>query len=477
MRHRSTAVTNRVQMCALIWLGGCAVEQGDRQTDVGLSSAPLSEQRPAGSDKALEQRRRDFIEHWDAVNSRREIIAELETSDGQRFHCIPAAEDLATPPPPPAREEPLGVTRTARQREGLRCPQGTIATVVFDPREYLEHHEPPAKGFSVAPPKKPLPLAATNRSRPQGRRGGDDGSPPPIIPTSSGRYYVAWGHVLTNYGTRGILNHWKVPEHSNDNEISLLQVAVASTDGNGDAETVEAGFAAFNFQKSPETPLSLGEQVFFTYFTTAGHGGGATYDVRGYGWECEEFLVPGCGFVHWTGASVVPGELVDGSTPGSQNQEECYIEVQHYQGNWWIYACDGWVGYYPGFLYDSSMEDSAQQVLWYGEVSTANNPNATVTDMGSAQHAFGETRSSGYGTVQYIRNIKWISATGNPATYNWIEDAGLNQPLQVTDRPCYSGAGPFTNGGSAAWRNYFLLGGPGLGGADPDPMGTLPNCQ
>ena len=468
--------------CALSLAGCLQASHGDaEEPDIDGTAAPLSKSEE-GKDAALERRKQAFIKHWDAINNAREVIAELETSSGNRFHCIPAREDIATPPPPPpeaAAEQFADTTQTELQLENLRCPEGSVPTIAFDPRAFLEYNEPPASGFSFVPDKGPPPLAATANANGNGQD--EDPSPPPPAPDANDRYYVAWNHFLLNFGTRGIINHWTVPEHSGFNETSLEQTAVAAIDALGNYETVEVGFVAFPYGVAGNPkPDPLGKQVFFTYFTNSGHDGGPQEGARGYGWDCGAGgNDPGCGWVQWPGSTRVAGDLVVGSTPGSSNQKECYIEVQHYQNNWWVYACDQWIGYYPGSLFYPSaffggLANGAFYVLWYGEIRDAYAPDATPTDMGSGVHGGAYlNHQAGYGNVQYMRNMKWISAEGNPATYVWIDSPSNFSPMLVTDRSCYSGRGPAFDSG--AWHNYFLMGGPGLGGKDP--VNALPDCM
>lgn len=73
----------------------------------------------------------------------------------------------------------------------------------------------------------------------------------------------------------------------------------------------------------------------------------------------------GCGFVQYSN-TYYPG--MDLSALVGQSVYNGYV---YYQGNWWAWFNDQWVGYFPGSLWDGQFPTS-QQVQWFGEVATNN---------------------------------------------------------------------------------------------------------
>lgn len=81
----------------------------------------------------------------------------------------------------------------------------------------------------------------------------------------------------------------------------------------------------------------------------------------------------GCGWVQYS-ASKYPGMRLYNDNNGVQ------YAIQNYQGNWWIWYKNEWIGYYPGNLWNNQFTNG-DKVLYYGEVA-ASKPS-TTTDMGN----------------------------------------------------------------------------------------------
>jgi Neprosin len=62
-----------------------------------------------------------------------------------------------------------------------------------------------------------------------------------------------------------------------------------------------------------------------------------------------------------------------------------YNGYVYYQGNWWAWFNDQWVGYFPGTLWKGQFQTS-QQVQWFGEVATQNGV-PPLTQMGNGLFA------------------------------------------------------------------------------------------
>jgi hypothetical protein len=84
----------------------------------------------------------------------------------------------------------------------------------------------------------------------------------------------------------------------------------------------------------------------------------------------------GCGWVQWN-PSIVPGMLLN---TGS----ESYIGWVYYQGNWWAWYANQWVGYFPGSLWDREYTKSSL-VQWFGEVYESD--PTPESDMGNGRLA------------------------------------------------------------------------------------------
>jgi hypothetical protein len=210
-------------------------------------------------------------------------------------------------------------------------------------------------------------------------------------------------------------------------------------------QAIEAG-------KIESPPRNEARPRFFTYFRTAGGASGdwvGGYDALVRGWVQHS-------------ATVAPGmSLVSWESRARGNQYSLDVEVRLHAGNWWVWAAGEWAGYYPhckggdappcatGTLFSATgIRDQADRLDWYGEVFDSSAPRPTSTDMGSGAFA-----AEGWQRAAYFRNLTYFWA---PATH-WWWDGGA---LLVTDRECYSGAGPFYSD-DPAWRNWFFFGGPG----------------
>jgi Neprosin len=84
----------------------------------------------------------------------------------------------------------------------------------------------------------------------------------------------------------------------------------------------------------------------------------------------------GCGWVQWN-PSIVPGMVVN---IGS----ESYMGWVYYQGNWWAWYANQWVGYFPGTLWRGDYSKSSL-VQWFGEIYESD--PTPESDMGNGRLA------------------------------------------------------------------------------------------
>jgi len=84
----------------------------------------------------------------------------------------------------------------------------------------------------------------------------------------------------------------------------------------------------------------------------------------------------GCGWVQWN-PSIVPGMTVNRGS-------ESYMGWVYYEGNWWAWYANQWVGYFPEALWPRGYA-KASLVQWFGEVYESD--PTPETDMGNGMQA------------------------------------------------------------------------------------------
>lgn len=231
---------------------------------------------------------------------------------------------------------------------------------------------------------------------------------------------------------------------ANDRDFSLLQINVTRDDIQllnppvvVGAQTVEAGWVNY--------PHQIEEPRLFTYYTTDGYAGNAD-NVGGWNQGVK-------GWVQ-TDSTYFPGTVFKPTSVDGGQQYEIKLQFVLYEGNWWLYIIDRWMGYYPGSLFKAnvaspsgSLATQGSHVLFYGEVYQ-NEAALTSTDMGSRRFA-----SEGYGHSAYIHNMHYIDTTGTVQFHNadfWDADSKRYNH----DTYLISGT---------TWGSYVYLGGPGEG--------------
>jgi hypothetical protein len=146
----------------------------------------------------------------------------------------------------------------------------------------------------------------------------------------------------------------------------------------------------------------------------------------------------GCGWVQWN-PNIVPGSVV---RPGT----ESYMGYVFFEGNWWAWYANQWLGYFPGTLW-SGTYTQASLVQWFGEIYESD--PTPESDMGNGNYAAVAAAARFWYpcTVEAAAWVCWIHPTPS-----------LNQPSS----PWYT----IQNTGGSAHR----YGGPGgRVGAGVDP--------
>lgn len=137
-------------------------------------------------------------------------------------------------------------------------------------------------------------------------------------------------------------------------------------------------------------------------------------------------------------------------------QYDLKIQWLLYQGNWWLFVLDRWIGYYPASLFgantdaSNSLQQGADAINYYGEIYDSHQ-NPTSTDMGS-----GSFPDQGYGKSAYIRNMVYTDTSGADKKYDG------SRGIVVSDTNRYQLSADWQ--GTSSWGSYMYLGGPGAGG-------------
>ncbi|KJZ78454.1 hypothetical protein HIM_01845 [Hirsutella minnesotensis 3608] len=350
------------------------------------------------------------------------VVQTTKTSFGQTIDWIRVDSQgkIASPPPGPlSNSKPttqLSALTSALESAITKGPKGTVPVL--------------REGFTSMPMKR-LPGAAVN-----GTVGKRDSS------YAGTHWYASSGQSADNLGGSAVFSLFKAYVQYNG-DFSLLQTAVirnnAVSQGSG-SQTVEAGW--INYPDQVQAPH------LFSFYTTNGYASNAD-NVGGWnrevaGWvQVDDTIYPGVAFT--------PLSTVDGS------QYEVTIGYQLFQGNWWLYAVDRWIGYYPASLFSqygnsaaATLATRSDMIDYYGEVYNSQ-AAMTTTDMGSGQFP-----EQGYGKSGYIRNMIYVDTNG---TYQFYD--GSKRVLQ-SDINRYRIKTFFKSGTN--WGSYCFLGGPGAGG-------------
>ncbi|KAH8647886.1 hypothetical protein BX600DRAFT_475973 [Xylariales sp. PMI_506] len=356
-----------------------------------------------------------YAEHAMRKRANLDVVA-TTTTDTTTIDWIPIGSqgEIASPPPPRTvtasnSSKPIPELAVAGAKKG---PAGTVPIPrVSD--DYLN---------TVVP--KVLPDFSTSGAvRPKNKR-----------QYAGTHWYVTSDQVVNNLGGSATYSLFDAYVQ-NPGDFSLLQTAVTKSNTNG-GQTLEAGWINY--------PNQVSAPHLFTYFTTDGYAGNADYiggwnqDVAGWV-QTDDEIYPGTVFV--------PDSVIGGS------QTEMEIMYQLYEGNWWLYVLDRYIGYYPGSLFSNgisgvTLATGSDVIFYYGEIYQSEGP-LTTTDMGS-----GEFGTTGFGYSAYIHNMDFIDTSG------YLEDytAGFGD----SDSSRYNHQNAVSSGTS--WNSYVYLGGPGAGG-------------
>lgn len=138
----------------------------------------------------------------------------------------------------------------------------------------------------------------------------------------------------------------------------------------------------------------------------------------------------GCGYVQYS-STFRPGQAVagDGST---------YLYgIEYYQGNWWLYSQNQWLGYFPGTLWSNQGVNYSQVglVQWFGEVSSG---GGSGTQMGNGIYG-SNAGSAAITNASFITSVS--TATSASLTVNATDPSCYNSGVINTSSYNYGGPG------------------------------------
>jgi hypothetical protein len=316
------------------------------------------------------------------LNVLKTTVTDAHTID---WIAIESQGDIASPPPLPPRRT-NGSTPTAElTKAGAELgPEGTVPI----PRVNADYQAASSKIIKQLPPKSLSPQKSKRQY-------------------SGVHWYVTSDQAVSSIGGSATYSIFDAYVQSSG-DFSLLQTAV--TKGNvpipnnpsqSGGQTLEAGW--INYPDQIQSPH------LFTYFTTCNYQ--CSGDNQG-GWNTDQ-----AGWVQ-VNNKYFPGIVFSPDSTIGGTQYEIQLEYQLYQGNWWLYVIDTWIGYYPASLFSAgeanaaaTLADGSDTIFYYGEVYNSENAE-TTTDMGSGE--FGTARS---GQAAYIHNMVYQDTSGNYQDY------------------------------------------------------------
>ena len=156
-------------------------------------------------------------------------------------------------------------------------------------------------------------------------------------------YYYASAAFSTVADGGGMTNSIEKPKYVNTGGSghSLDEIAVQGGTNNGNI--VELGWLVSSDQEGNNNP-----HIF-------------VYHWKNWVGTCYD----GCGWQQWSG-TYHPGMDI-----GSSVGKKVYIGYVFYQGNWWAWFDDQWMGYFPGSEWNGQYTKTSL-IQWFGEVASAN---------------------------------------------------------------------------------------------------------
>jgi hypothetical protein len=173
------------------------------------------------------------------------------------------------------------------------------------------------------------------------------------VPSFGSCYYYGSAAFSTVADGGGMTNSIEKPQYINSGGVghSLDELAVQGGDNNGNI--VEIGWLVSNEQYGNANP-----HLFVFHWKN---------------WEPTCYDT--CGWVQWSNV------YHPGMDLGALLGKKVYIGYVFYQGNWWAWFDNQWMGYFPGSEWEEKYTKTSL-IQWFGEVSSANGI-PPKTDMGN----------------------------------------------------------------------------------------------
>ena len=194
------------------------------------------------------------------------------------------------------------------------------------------------------------------------KRGAEEEKPPLLPPDPNGKcdgitnsgacYYYASASYATEADGGGMTMSVERPAYVNTGGSGHTLCELAVQGGTGDGNIVEIGWNVSSDQYSNSNP-----HIFVFHWI---------------GWTptCYD----ACNWKQYS-STYHPGQDINGLVG-----RDVYIGYVYYQGNWWAWFDNQWMGYYPGSEWKGEYKRSSL-IQWFGEVATHNGV-PPKTDMG-----------------------------------------------------------------------------------------------
>lgn len=400
---------------------------------------------------AQSRNKQDYLALLAKHHAQREIVATTNCPSGQILDWIKIeSQGHVADPPPPLDPGTKGYTL-----------EGASSSAGLQPQAELEVHENIRGPKGTVPIARPS-LALADFSKPVHKILSKTGPPDAAgrIAVSAApavadiHWYGSSAQYAQNYGCQARFSMYS-PFVETANDFSLIQLAAINNNGAADPnhpradnrQTLEAGWIKY--------PAKFGDWQprLFTFFTTVGY---ETYGDYIQSWNTDYK-----GWVQYD-SQILPGSTFTTTSTENGPQYDLWMSYQLYNGNWWLWIKDRWIGYYPASMFSAghtasnTLADHADQTNMFGEIFDSSSvPTITATDMGSGE--FPETHWQHSAYIYLIGYQPQPSATST-ASVDYDGTAGIF----VSDPARYRVEPHFNSGTN--WQSYMWLGGPGSGG-------------
>jgi hypothetical protein len=414
---------------------------------VPMSSTAEDDPSLAGLNAVQRQNIQETKEYFNNRVAAINVVKTTKLANGQLVDWImrDSQGDIATPPPAPKgkrdnlQKQPVAIPML--EVEGAeRGPEGSVPVARYN-LDLLDANISLKQRMS----KGGLPTLVNDDLPPNNTCTRND-TVVHSAATSYPHWYASSAQAISNHGGAGTFSMFDAFVETPSTDFSLMQTAVirynvpVAGSSSTTAQTVESGW--INYPSQVQAPH------LFSFYTTNGYSSDGNSIG---GWNRDQD-----GWVQ-TDSSIFPGTPFSPTSTDGGSQYDLEIRYYLYQGNWWLWVVNRYIGYYPASLFTKggvsaadTLESGSSQINFYGEIYQSED-HITTTDMGS-----GEFPESGFGHSAYIHNIVYTDANG--LDYNYDGSAQIIQ----SDTSRYQISSFFNSGSN--WGSYVYLGGPGAGG-------------